>query len=120
MAPKCCSPLLCLCKKYHNFIRDILYEMIRSGATTVLGKVAENFLYVQLCIRRYSHSVLVWQPLVERCKISSVLSGWQGGKGVNRVATKKGFVLDKKGLKWALTAYRLTFFKEYTCLIFFR
>lgn len=61
MAPKCCSPLLCLCKKYHNFIRDILYEMIRSGATTVLGKVAEKFLYVQLCIRRYSHSVLVWQ-----------------------------------------------------------
>lgn len=71
--------------------------MIRSGATTVLGKVAEKFLYVQLCIRRYSHSVLVWQPLVERCKISSVLSGWQGGKELIGSLQRKDLSLIKRG-----------------------
>lgn len=35
--------------------------------------------------------------------------GLQGEKGVIRVPTKKGYVLDNKGLKWALIAYRLTF-----------
>ena len=51
----------------------------------------------------------VWQPLVEECKISSMVLGWQGEKGVIRVPTKKGYVLDNKGLKWELIAYRLTF-----------
>lgn len=78
----------------------------------MLSKVAEKFLYVQSCILRYSQPVPVWQPLVERCKISSVVSGWQGEKGVIRVPTKNGYVLDKKELKWALTAYRLTFLKN--------
>uniref|UniRef100_A0A8W8HTC3 Uncharacterized protein n=1 Tax=Magallana gigas TaxID=29159 RepID=A0A8W8HTC3_MAGGI len=31
-----------LCKKYHAFICDVLYEKIRSGATRVLGKVGER------------------------------------------------------------------------------
>lgn len=75
----------------------------------VLSFLKEQEIPVCTCILPYRQPVPVWQPLVEECKISSVVLGWQGEKGVIRVPTKKGYVLDNKGLKWALIAYRLTF-----------
>lgn len=75
----------------------------------VLSFLKEQEIPVCTCILPYRQPVSVWQPLVEEFKISSVVLGLQGEKGVIRVPTKKGYVLDNKGLKWALIAYRLTF-----------
>ena len=52
-----------------------------------------------------------WFPLLEDCKVSSVVLGEKGDRGVLRVPTKRGFVEDGKGLKWSLIAYRLSFLR---------
>ena len=52
-----------------------------------------------------------WLPLLEGCKVSSVVLGEKGDRGVLRVPTKRGFVEDSKGLKWSLIAYRLSFLR---------
>ncbi|XP_065927580.1 uncharacterized protein [Magallana gigas] len=43
LPPSTVFPNSALCKKYHAFICDVLYEKIRSGAIRVLGKVAGDF-----------------------------------------------------------------------------
>ena len=51
---------------------------------------------------------ILW-PILQSYCIRSVLIGRLGEKGVIKVPSKRGFVLNNEGLKWDLEANRLSF-----------
>ena len=51
----------------------------------------------------------IWWPILQSYCIRSVLIGRLWEKGVIKVPSKRGFVLDNEELKWDLGAYRLSF-----------
>lgn len=51
----------------------------------------------------------IWAPLVKMYSKSSLLLGVKGQKGVLRMPSKRGFILDQKGLKAPLWAHRMAF-----------
>ena len=55
------------------------------------------------------HPCPIWWPLIHQYKISTLLLGVRGQKGVLSFPSRKGYVRDKRGLKWDLVAYRLSF-----------
>ena len=58
----------------------------------------------------------IWWPILQSYCIRSVLIGRLGEKGVIKVPSKRGFVLDNEGLKWDLEAYRLYLARDYVFL----
>lgn len=62
-----------------------------------------------ICVVPFLQPVPVWLPLLKSFMESSVLLGEKDEKGVIKVPSRKGFVLDDRGLKWTLIAYRLSF-----------
>lgn len=53
--------------------------------------------------------VPMWWPKVEKSSVSSVVIGRKGQKGVVKVPSKKGFIVDEVGLRWPLVAFRVSF-----------
>jgi hypothetical protein len=53
----------------------------------------------------------IWWPLVKANEVDSLLLGNVGKTGILKIPTKRGFVRDKKGLKFDLWAFRLSFTK---------
>lgn len=51
----------------------------------------------------------VWWPKLCRFSASNFCVGKKSELGVVKIPTKKGFVVDNRGLKWALYAHRLVF-----------
>ncbi|XP_069114859.1 LOW QUALITY PROTEIN: uncharacterized protein [Argopecten irradians] len=49
----------------------------------------------------------VWWPKLCRYSVSSFHLGEKSEAGVIKIPTRKGFVVDDRGLKWALSAHRL-------------
>lgn len=50
----------------------------------------------------------VWWPMISS-NVSYILLGVKGDKNVLQIPSPKGFMFDKKGLKWELRAYRVKF-----------
>lgn len=52
-----------------------------------------------------------WLPKLEINYVGSVCLGLKGEKGLVRIPTKKGFVVDLVGMRWPLFSFRLSFVK---------
>ena len=51
----------------------------------------------------------IWWPMLKKYSTASMRIGGKGQKGVIRIPSKKGFVLDETGLRWPLIAFRISF-----------
>lgn len=51
----------------------------------------------------------IWWPILKYYSVESVCLGMKGDKGVVKTPSKRGFILDKVGLRWSLFAFRVLF-----------
>ena len=51
----------------------------------------------------------IWLPFLKYYSVSSFVLGVKGQKGIIEVPSRKGFILDNRGLMWPLVVYRLSF-----------
>ena len=61
------------------------------------------------CVVPLMRPLPVWWPLIRNHEVMRVIIGSSGDKAVIRVPSKRGFILDNKGLRWSLVAFRLLF-----------
>lgn len=77
--------------------------------TSLLSLFREQCVYNCTCVLPVMKPFPVWWPLLQVGVVSSINIGEHFQKGVVHVPTKHGFVSDRKGLKWPLVAYRLSY-----------
>lgn len=75
----------------------------------VISYLKEQNVRYCTCVVPFLQPVPVWLLLLKSFMESSVLLGQKGEKGEIKVPSRKGVVLDDRGLKWTLIAYRLFF-----------
>lgn len=54
-------------------------------------------------------TVPVWWPNLINNVIGSVCLGLKGEKGVVKVPSRRGFIVDTVGLRWPLYAFRVSY-----------